>query len=215
MAPGVLGVEQQAVLRVPHQSTVLPVQLRIQAAGQLIAAARAEIMLDGIRGGADAMGPPVIEVAPENRRVLQLRGNLAVQLLQADHAHPHLVSIPLMEALDRAQDQRLRRGVVAEHAGHRRGNEVIGIAVFLTLGQVIVQILCQRFHVVPRLRIAAEAVEHHEIDGMIGAQAEHISQIIMLAVPDQQAAAVRVLPEIGVLVLPQRVHPVMTVNISV
>ncbi len=213
--PGVLGVEQQGVLGLLHQGGLVFFQVGVQAAGQLVVAAGGQVVLDRVGRGAHAVGPPVVEVPAVHRRVGQLGGDGRVQLLQADHAHGHVVAVAAVVVLDRVQDQGFGRGVVAEHARHRRQDEVVGVAVFLTFAQVVVQVLGQGLHVVGRPGGAAQAVHGHKVGGVVGPQAQHVAQVVVFAVPHQQAAAVLVLPEIGGLVAAQRVHAVVAVDVGV
>lgn len=87
-------------------------------------------------------------------------------------------------AFDRAQDLRLGRGVVAEHAGHAGKDKVIRVAVLFALVQVMVQVAAQRFDRVGG-QVCAKVL-HHEVGRAVGAQPQHVAKVIVLAVPHQQ-----------------------------
>lgn len=61
--------------------------------------------------------------------------------------------------------------------------------------------------------IFTQTVAHHPVDSVVGLKPQHIAQIIMFAVPDQQPLSGSVFPEEGILVLVQRIHTVVAVNI--
>ena len=174
---------------------------------------RFAVVLDRVRGRADAVGPPVGQVAAVHGAVLQFGGDGRVQLLQADHADVHAVRVPGGVAFDRAQDLRLGRGVVAEHAGHAGKDKVIRVAVLFALVQVMVQIAAQRFDRVGG-QVCAKVL-HHEVGRAVGAQPQHVAKVIVLAVPHQQPLPGGVLPPVGGLVAVERVHAVVAVDVRV
>ena len=61
--------------------------------------------------------------------------------------------------------------------------------------------------------IFTQTVAHHPVDSVVGLKPQHIAQIIMFAVPDQQPLSGSVFPEESILVLVQRIHTVVAVNI--
>ena len=61
--------------------------------------------------------------------------------------------------------------------------------------------------------IFTQTVAHHPVDSVVGLKPQHIAQIIMLTVPDQQPLTGLIFPEESILVLVQRIHTVVAVNI--
>ena len=61
----------------------------------------------------------------------------------------------------------------------------------------------------------AEVIFCHEIDVFVEYDAQRVAQVVMLAAPYQQTLAVFVFPEIRLLVLIQRIHTVMGVDICI
>ena len=104
------------------------------------------VVLDRVRRAADAVGPPVGEIAPVYRRVLKRRADGGVELLEADHAHGNLLPVALPVGLDDLEDLRLRGRVVTEHAGHGGDDEVVGVSVFLAQGEIPLQIFMEGLH---------------------------------------------------------------------
>ena len=215
MAPGVLRIEEQVVFCRAAQSGIVLFQLFIQAMAQGIAALGFLIVLHRIRRGACAVGPPVGEVAVVHRAVLELVPDSFIQLLEGDHADFHGVAVTSVEALNGAENLRLRRCVVAEHAGHAGHNKVIAVAVLLAEGQVVLYILMELVYVVHLGGNLAEQVLGHEIGGAVGLYSQGVAQIVVFAVPHQQALAFCILPPVGVLVLIEGIHAVVAVDIGV
>ena len=208
-----LSVKQQVVLGHAAEFGVVFARLGVQAAGQGVAVLRLAVMLDGIGGGTGAVGPPVGQVAVVHRAVLQLGRDGRVQLLQADHADPGALRVAAGVLLNDAQDLRLRRGVVAEHARHAGHHKVVAVAVLLAQGQVVLQVLVHGVHRVGG-GIGAKVL-HHKVGGAVGLQAQHVAQVVVLAVPHQHPLAGSTLPPVGGLVLVQRVHAVVAVDVGV
>ena len=167
MAPGMLGVEQQIILGLAAEVRPFLRRVRVEAAGQRVAVLRGAVMFDGIGRRADAVGPPVGQIAVVDGAVLQFGGDGVVQLLQADHADGDAAGVAGGVAFDDAQNFRLGRGVVAEHAGHAGDDKVIRVAVCLALGQVAVQVVFQRRDGVGGHRFVAKKVLRHKaVDGV-------------------------------------------------
>ena len=61
----------------------------------------------------------------------------------------------------------------------------------------------------------AEVILCHEVDVFVEYDAERIAQVVMLAAPYQQTLAIFIFPEIRLLVLIQRIHAVMGVDICI
>ena len=61
----------------------------------------------------------------------------------------------------------------------------------------------------------AEIILCHEVDIFVEYDTERIAQVVMFAAPYQQTLAVFIFPEIRLLVLIQRIHAVMGVDICI
>ena len=70
MAPGVLRVEKEVVLGGAGVIRVFFIALGIQPPAEVIPVLGLPIVLHRVGGGAYAVGPPVVQVAAVNRRVL-------------------------------------------------------------------------------------------------------------------------------------------------
>ena len=212
--PGVLGVEQQGVLRRAAERGVFSGGLSVQPAAELIAPLSVAVMLDGIGRGADAAGPPVGEVAVIDRRIGELVPDGGIELLQGDHAQLDFAAVAAVVLFNNAQDERLGRGVVAEHAGDGGDDEVVAVAVVLAEPEIVREVAVQRVHVVAGLLAQTEVALRHELRARVGADAEHVAEVVVLAVPHQQPLAGGVLPPVGVLVLIEWVHAVVAVDVG-
>ena len=149
-----------------------------------------------------------------DRRIGELVPDGGIELLQGDHAQLDFAAVAAVVLFNNAQDERLGRGVVAEHAGDGGDDEVVAVAVVLAEPEIVREVAVQRVHVVAGLLAQTEVALRHELRARIGADAEHVAEVVVLAVPHQQPLAGGVLPPVGVLVLIERVHAVVAVDVG-
>ena len=83
-----LCVQQQIVLSHARKVRLMRVHVRVQTLAEMQTAARLKIVLDRIGRAPHAIGPPVIQIAPEYRHILKLRCRQRVQFLQGNHLYP-------------------------------------------------------------------------------------------------------------------------------
>ena len=123
-------------------------------------------------------------------------------------------SITAVELFHRIRNRRIDRCIIGKDAGNAGDIKVIRISVFFILrnaaGKVLVKLL-QIF----QLSGFPEIALCHEVDVLIYHNPKGISQVVMLPVPDKQTFSFFVFPEKRCLVLIQRVHPVVCVDIHI
>ncbi len=131
------------------------------------------VVLHRVRGTANAVCPPVGEISPVYRRVLQLGANGGVQFLQGNHFQPHFLAILLVISLDGLQNFRFRGRIIAEHTGHGGDDKIVRIALGFAGSQIRLQILAQGCHGVCGLR--AKTILHHKISAAVGLDAQNVA----------------------------------------
>lgn len=187
--PGVLGVKQQVVLGGAAEGRALLPQLGLQPAGQPVAALGLPVVLHRVGGGAHAVCPPVGQIPAVHRAVRQGLPDGAVQLLEGHHPQLHALGIALVVGLYQVEDFQVRRSVVVEQARDAGNDKIVGVAVFLAQGEVAFHALVEGFHIAVGGGDIPEEVGRHAVGVPVGGEAQHVAQVVVLAVPHQQAPA--------------------------
>ena len=208
-----LRIEHQVILRCSIEVRVLAGNLSIQPLTQLITVLRVFVMLHGVRRAANAVGPPVVQVPPIYRGVLQLGTDGCIQFLEGNHFHLDVRTIAPVVRLYGMQNFQRRGRVVAEYARYCGDHKIIPVALFFAQAQIVVQVSMESRYRVLLFDLLPQVILHHKVDRPVGLQPQHIAQIIMLPVPYQQALPGSVFPPEGILVLVQRIHAVVAMNV--
>ena len=214
MAPGVLGVQHQVILRRPPEFRVLFAGFPVEAFTQVILVLCFFIMFHGIRGTSHTVCPPVGQISMVNRGICKLVFYSCIQLLQGNHANLCFRSIFFIVSLNIFQNITSRRRVVTEYTRYGCDDEIIFISLLLTLIQVIDKVRVQLLNGLSQIPGFSGVHLLHIGIVCFRFQTEHVSKVVVLAVPYQQALALCVFPEIRGLILVQRVHSVVAVDVG-
>ena len=214
MSPCMLCIQHQVVLHGFCQRRIVCFCIRVQTVCKLPTVVGILVVLDRIGGTADTIGPPVRPVTAVNRCIRKFRCDGSVQLLQRNHLNAYFLTVLFVVSTDGFHNLGRRRRIIAENTGHCGYNEIVWITLGFTFGQILVKICMQLIREGSAgVGIFTQTVAHHPVDSVVGLKPQHIAQIIMFAVPDQQPLSGSVFPEESILVLVQRIHTVVAVNI--
>ena len=174
------------------------------------------VMFHRIWCTSNAIAPPVIDGTSIHRCILHFIPDLVIQFLKRHHMHGDFFAIFFIKQRNRICNGRVDRRIIRKNAGNTGDIEIVRITVFFIFlyarSQIRVQIFQKSCHITI---LFAEVVFRHKINIFVQNNAEGISQVIMLTIPYQQTLSVLIFPEIRFLVLIQRIHAVMGMDIGI
>ena len=208
-----LGIQHQVILCRPPEFRVLFAGFPVEAFTQVILVLCFFIMFYGIRGTSHTVCPPVGQISMVNRGICKLVFYSCIQLLQGNHANLCFRSIFFIVSLNIFQNITSRRRVVTEYTRYGCNNEIIVVSLLLTLIQIIDKVCVQLFD--RRFQTGLFSGIHFLHIGIIclRLQPQYISEIVMLSVPYQHTLTLCIFPEVWCLILIQRVHAMVTVDV--
>ena len=213
MAPGVLRIQQGIVLPCPGQAVVPHPRLLLQPVAGVGQPQGLPVVLHRIGGAPHAVAPPVVDGPSVHRRLRCLLPNQAVELLQGHHPQLRLPAEPLIKSVHRGDDGRVGGGIVGEDAADAGDIEIIRVAAVLILPDALRKLVMQGVQR-RRVFIFPEIALGHIVHVPVEHDAQGVAQVVVLPVPHKQPAAPFALPEIGRLVLIERVHAVVGMDIG-
>ena len=174
------------------------------------------VMFHRIWCTSNAIAPPVIDGTSIHRCILHFIPDLVIQFLKRHHMHGDFFAIFSIKQRNRICNGRVDRRIIRKNAGNTGDIEIVRITVFFIFlyarSQIRVQIFQKSCHITI---LFAEVIFCHKVNIFIQDNAEGISQVIMLTIPYQQTLSVLIFPEIRFLVLIQRIHAVMGMDIGI
>ena len=213
VTPGVLCIEEHIFVCGLCQCIIVNARFFLEAVTDVCKALCFFIVFDRIRCTANAVCPPVIQIAAVNRCVFYFIADQVIQFCYGDHLQTDFLAVPLVECIDHWDNGRVRRCVIAEHAGHARDIKRIRIAVVLVFFDAFCQILVQHIHRIGFI-LLTEIHLRHVVGVFVIDNAECVAEVIVLAAPHQQTFSVFCFPEIRCLVFIKRIHAVMGMDIG-
>ena len=164
----------------------------------------------------NAIAPPVIDGTPIHWCILHFIPDFVIQFLKRHHMHGDFFAIFFIKQRNRICNGRVDRRIIRKNAGNTGDIEIVRITVFFIFlyarREIRVQIFQKSCHITI---LFAEVVFRHKVNIFVQNNAEGISQVIMLTIPYQQTLSVLIFPEIRFLVLIQRIHAVMGMDIGI
>ena len=208
MSPGVLRVQKRVILSRLNQLLIAHAALFFQRLAGVEQSEGFFVMLYRIRCTSYSISPPVVQSSLICRSVLGILFDQIIQLLQRNHMQRHFRAVALIKRIDRCNDCRVYRSVIGEYAAYAGDIKVILIAGGLIFLNALREVCMQSLHLLLIQRCAcvrADVLGEYDSEG--------ISEVIVLTVPYQKPASLIVLPEIRFLVLIQRIHTVMCMDV--
>ena len=145
MAPGVLRVHHQIVLRRFPEFRILFAGLFVETLTQVVFVLCFFIMFHGIRSTSHTVCPPVGQISMVNRGIGKLVFYGRIQLLQGNHTNLGFRPILFIVSLNIFQNITSRRRIVTEYTRNGCDNKIVVISLLLTLIQIIDKVRVQLF----------------------------------------------------------------------
>ena len=214
MAPGVFCIQKRIVSVGPNQFFIMNTGLFLQAVADTGETECFFEVFYRIGRTAHAIAPPVIHASLINRRILYLLPNPFIQFLQRNHMKRYILPVTAVKFLHRIRNHGINRCIVRKNSGNTGNIKIIRIAILFIFCNAVSQILIELFEILflffffrSLQRFTADVFSHHD--------SKYISKVVMFSVPDKETFSFFVFPEKRGLILIERIHSMMCMNIHI
>ena len=171
------------------------------------------VMLYRVGGAAHAVAPPVVHCPAIYRCLRRLFPNPLIEFLQRHHMQGYFLPEAPVKSIHCSDNGGIGRCIVGEYAADASDIEIIRIAALLVFPDAAAQPGMEGFQgrALPRF---PEVIFRYGIHILVKYDTQGIAQVVVFPAPHQQPLPLIVFPEKGLLVLIERIHAMVGMNIG-